>query len=535
VVNAGITELLDSAIAGTASISIGGTDYTLSSTQGAPNEARNMFVTLTGTPGAARNVIVPAVSKLYFVFNNTTGGFAQTVKTPSGSGISVRSGQRRVLYCDGTNVVDALNAMSSISSTTALFDNNGVSVTASDVGSTSSQVNIGVGVLTAGRPFVGTNAGSNAIEIGTRSATPAVFVTDSAERMRITATGDVGIGTPSPDTRLDVASNSFFPAVSFKRIGTGAWYVGGDNAGATNNFRIALNTSNFVSVTTAGDVGIGIPNPAYKLVVVNGGPGLEFGPGYATGESLIQAYNRTTSAYDGITFSALSYIWSVSGAERMRLDTSGRLGIGATAPKELLDIATTVATSTTVGIKLGYFSSNYGYRLINSNNAGVSAAGTFSIQRGTTSSWVDVLTSDNNGVVTVPGNFFASSNVRIGTQLINSARLEVNSGGLVYADFTATGATEAYMRFNVGTSPFGYLGNAQGLGGTAGDLTIRSDQAVAINNGSAVALRVFDRNVFIANTAVAPAAPTGGGVLYVEAGALKYRGSSGTVTVIAPA
>jgi len=29
--------------------------------------------------------------------------------------------------------------------------------------------------------------------------------------------------------------------------------------------------------------------------------------------------------------------------------------------------------------------------------------------------------------------------------------------------------------------------------------------------------------------------PTGGGVLYVEAGALKYRGSSGTVTVIAPA
>ena len=33
----------------------------------------------------------------------------------------------------------------------------------------------------------------------------------------------------------------------------------------------------------------------------------------------------------------------------------------------------------------------------------------------------------------------------------------------------------------------------------------------------------------------APATPTGGGVLYVEAGALKYKGSSGTVTVIAPA
>jgi hypothetical protein len=34
----------------------------------------------------------------------------------------------------------------------------------------------------------------------------------------------------------------------------------------------------------------------------------------------------------------------------------------------------------------------------------------------------------------------------------------------------------------------------------------------------------------------APAANlTGGGILFVEAGALKYRGSSGTVTTIAPA
>jgi len=41
---------------------------------------------------------------------------------------------------------------------------------------------------------------------------------------------------------------------------------------------------------------------------------------------------------------------------------------------------------------------------------------------------------------------------------------------------------------------------------------------------------------FIANATTAPTTnPTGGGVLYVEAGALKYRGSSGTVTTIANA
>jgi len=42
--------------------------------------------------------------------------------------------------------------------------------------------------------------------------------------------------------------------------------------------------------------------------------------------------------------------------------------------------------------------------------------------------------------------------------------------------------------------------------------------------------------LFLANATTAPTSnPTGGGILYVQAGALKYRGSSGTVTTIAAA
>lgn len=41
-------------------------------------------------------------------------------------------------------------------------------------------------------------------------------------------------------------------------------------------------------------------------------------------------------------------------------------------------------------------------------------------------------------------------------------------------------------------------------------------------------------NFFLSNT-TAPATPTGGGVIYVEAGALKYKGSSGTVTTLGAA
>ena len=42
--------------------------------------------------------------------------------------------------------------------------------------------------------------------------------------------------------------------------------------------------------------------------------------------------------------------------------------------------------------------------------------------------------------------------------------------------------------------------------------------------------------IAIANASVTPSVnPAGGGILYVEGGALKYRGSNGTVTEIAPA
>lgn len=45
-----------------------------------------------------------------------------------------------------------------------------------------------------------------------------------------------------------------------------------------------------------------------------------------------------------------------------------------------------------------------------------------------------------------------------------------------------------------------------------------------------------DKVIYIANAAVLPSSnPTGGGVLYVNAGALTYRGSTGTVTILGPA
>jgi hypothetical protein len=43
------------------------------------------------------------------------------------------------------------------------------------------------------------------------------------------------------------------------------------------------------------------------------------------------------------------------------------------------------------------------------------------------------------------------------------------------------------------------------------------------------------KSMFIANCTSVPATPTGGGALYVEAGALKYKGSGGTITTLGAA
>jgi hypothetical protein len=107
VFNAGATSLIDTSIAGTASITMTAADYTLSNSNGVADEARAMFIVLGGTPGASYQVICPAVSKLYFVTNNT--GFAQTVKTSAGSGVSVANNAKLALRCDGTNVVEAVS------------------------------------------------------------------------------------------------------------------------------------------------------------------------------------------------------------------------------------------------------------------------------------------------------------------------------------------------------------------------------------------------------------------------------------------
>lgn len=84
-------------------VNVAGTGtYTLTGT-----ELNRVSYKFTGALTGNRNVIVPATIQQYWVDNQTSGAYTLTIKTASGTGLSIAAGQRAIFYCDGVNVVDA--------------------------------------------------------------------------------------------------------------------------------------------------------------------------------------------------------------------------------------------------------------------------------------------------------------------------------------------------------------------------------------------------------------------------------------------
>jgi len=118
VVNDNITSMIEQAIAGLATINTWTTaSHTLTTANGTTSEARCAVLECSGAPGATATVICPTSTKLYVIKNSVTGGFAVTLKTSAGTGISVPNGSTALLYCDGTNVVSGATYMATLTTT----------------------------------------------------------------------------------------------------------------------------------------------------------------------------------------------------------------------------------------------------------------------------------------------------------------------------------------------------------------------------------------------------------------------------------
>ena len=157
--------------------------------------------------------------------------------------------------------------------------------------------------------------------IGWASANNLTAVTGGSERMRIDSSGNVGIGTSSPGAELDIESTS--PEIHLNDS---------DGVlGASVTSRVIFQASG----STQGIVGLG--TTAGNMALTN-----------RQGNLFIQADTNNAHAGSYITF-------SVDNSTKMRITSSGNIGIGTTSPAKQLEItksARATITSLTDGASI---------------------------------------------------------------------------------------------------------------------------------------------------------------------------------------
>jgi hypothetical protein len=104
-VNVSITDLIDSAIAGTTTLSTDA-NVTLTTTNGAANQARNAVLLCTGARTTLKTITAPAQSKAYIVINATTGGFGvKVVGSGPTTGVTITNGEKALIAWNGSDFV----------------------------------------------------------------------------------------------------------------------------------------------------------------------------------------------------------------------------------------------------------------------------------------------------------------------------------------------------------------------------------------------------------------------------------------------
>jgi len=111
--------ILEQAIGGYDAIGVT-SGATLTFSNGALSNGKNQVLKLTGTITGNVNVTIPdSIEKTYTVENATTGAFTVTFKTTSGTGVTWTATDKgtKVLYSDGTNVVEGLSSVGGVTAT----------------------------------------------------------------------------------------------------------------------------------------------------------------------------------------------------------------------------------------------------------------------------------------------------------------------------------------------------------------------------------------------------------------------------------
>jgi hypothetical protein len=202
---------------------------------------------------------------------------------------------------------------------------------------------LGNGLTSAGL-FVGYNS---AAYVYNDSNTPMIFGTNGAERMRITADGNVGIGTSSPAGRLHARFNAgagdgftgryIFQTTDQRLTIRTYWQSGVGQHAAIQSSTDAGTAQNLLLNPDGGNVGIGTSSPGEKLSIA--GAANVYASLLSTGgiKAQLNAADATGAGAIG-TVTNHPFRLETNNTERMRITADGNVGIGTSSPTQKLDV-----------------------------------------------------------------------------------------------------------------------------------------------------------------------------------------------------
>jgi hypothetical protein len=226
VVNDEITSLLDTAVAGTTTLS-SDADVTLTTTTGAANQARQAIILWTAGGTTLRTITAPAQSKAYVVINKTSS--TQSIKLvgvgPT-TGVTIIAGESAVCAWNGVDFIKTGSTIANAagSNTQVQFNNSGVLGGSSNLTWNGSTLAV-TGALTASANSTFSSTGALTISKGTTGERPSPVsgmlrfntTTTEFEGYNGTAWASVGGAALSNDTST---ATDVFPLFANATTGT---------------------------------------------------------------------------------------------------------------------------------------------------------------------------------------------------------------------------------------------------------------------------------------------------------------------------